>query len=88
MEWIEVAKEKPIVPEGRHAVSVIIAIYDPVYAEGKEDPNSGYDVYQAVYTKEGIFQDLVSKQFESWYEINDEITHWMYMPKPPNGFFS
>jgi len=81
-EWISVKDELPIIPEGKFAVSVIVAVYDPVYAEGKADPRSGYDVYEAMYKSEEMFIEF-SVNHEDWWQICDEVTHWMYMPLPP-----
>jgi len=79
--WISVKDALPEIPEGKYSISVIVAVYDPVFAEGKADPRSGYDVYQVIF-KDGQFVDIITANGE-FYPISDEVTHWMYMPEPP-----
>ena len=81
MEWISVKDELPKLVSGKYARSVLVAVYDPAYAELKNDPQVGYSVYEAMFDSNKQFVELLSGG--EWVEICDEVTHWMYLPKPP-----
>ena len=97
--WISVKDALPKIPEGQYGIQVIVAVFDPVYAELNN--GDGYDVYQAHYGTTRDRDGNVIESFEGtdkefdfmelwdygdgneWGPINDEVTHWQYMPKPP-----
>lgn len=86
MEWISVKDRLPEIPKGNYAVSVIVAEYDPCYP--------GYSVHSVMYgkyVKNALFPKIDGMGFMTlyygktiqWGPCQDEITHWMYMPEPP-----
>lgn len=94
MEWISVNDDLPVIPEGKHAVRVIVATFDSVYDE--LSGGNGYSVYQVFYgpTKDKKFFNPDSLEFD-FYEgyygykefdygpTGDPVKHWMYFPEPP-----
>ena len=94
MEWIDVNDELPIIPEGRHGISVLGAIYDEVYAE--LSGTDGYHVSLVMYSNtKGCKHYLGKKEYDfmvlyyagngdwGWGNSVDNITHWMLLPEPP-----
>lgn len=87
MEWIDVNERLPEIPEGQFGVSVIVAVYDSMYAEFSGA--DGYSVYGAVYHTaergEPDFEALYigGKEGAEYGPIIDDVTHWMYYPEPP-----
>jgi len=84
--WINVKDRLPEIKKGYHAVSVIVAEYDHCYP--------GYTVHSCIYGKyiknslfpklEGMgFMTMYSGCKSEWGPCSDEVTHWMYMPDPP-----
>ena len=93
MEWINVKDKLPDIPEGKHSVRVIIAVYDGCYAECCNDVQKGYSVTDSNYgppdPKTGYtepwFCNLVFGQtgWPHFAYVDDQVTHWMYMPEAP-----
>ena len=87
MYWIDVNDKLPEIPKGKYGVSVIVAKFDPVYAELNN--GNGYSITSATYhfTKSGEidFEELyIGGEEGSYYgPMGDRITHWMYFPKHP-----
>ena len=100
IEWQPVSI-KPIIPEGRYAVSILMIVYDSVYDE--INPGYGWEVYNGVYSStrdrkgekskmymgidlEYDFQCLyIGSNYGEYGPIYDEIKYWAYMPKMING---
>lgn len=81
MKWISVEDNLPEIPEGNHAISVLVAEYDQVYEEITGD---GYNVTIMAYDKEGFKQlHIGGKDICEWLPPADEVTHWMPLPEPP-----
>lgn len=94
MKWISVEERLPKIPKGKHAISVIVAEFDPCYEE--LNPGCGYDVHSCMfgkYKKNELFpEECKENQFlclcygnnsSFWVPVADIVTHWMYFPKPP-----
>lgn len=92
MEWISVDERLPEIPEGRHAVKVIVCSHDPVYEE--LNPGKGSETSTAMWMlgelDEPWFHDMLlaggprrkGSRFSGFVPAFDEVTHWMYYPKP------
>lgn len=94
---------KPIIPEGRYAVSVLMITYDPVYDE--INPGHGWEVHNGLYgstkyrdgSKIKYFEkidrdfDFMSLYFGDGYSdygpICDRLVYWAYVPQMINGEF-
>lgn len=92
MKWISVKDKLPEIPEGRYAVSVLVAEFDSTYEE--LNPGNGYSVYECSYgrhgnnklfdeSKENDFMTLYCGEEDCWGPTGDPVTHWMYLPDPP-----
>lgn len=97
MTWISVKDKLPEIPEGKHGVSVLTALFDSVYEE--ISPGHGYTVSKTMYFKirkedrdrwhypENVKADFMDFYYDStgigWCPCADPITHWMPMPEPP-----
>jgi hypothetical protein len=74
-EWISVKDELPKIPEGKHGISVLVAMIDTTY-EGPT-PELRYNVDKVMF--DGEF-----KYVGEWTVPCDPVTHWMSLPDPPN----
>jgi len=89
MEWKRVIDELPIIPEGHHNVSVIVALFDACFDE--INPGNGYGISHGIYSKEFFskennFLQLCPGMYKEtdWVHFDDHVTHWMYNPEPPS----
>ena len=91
MKWISVEDSLPVIPEGDYAVSVLVVSYDPIY---NELTNKGYMVQSVLYGKwdksvlfkkaeKDGFMTLYFGEDVCWGPVSDLVTHWMYLPEPP-----
>lgn len=78
--WISVADGLPEIPEGQHAVTVLVAYID-VY-EQEDFPERGYYTSDASFGKDGKFKQLTYPG-GVWMELDFTITDWQYMPEHP-----
>lgn len=99
MKWISVKDELPKIPKGRYAVAVIVAEFDPGYESlcigrgfdvihamyGKVDNyrKKRMGLFKHWKKKEDFMQLYLGGRDSEWGPFCDEVTHWMYMPKPP-----
>lgn len=91
MKWIRVIDELPVIPKDRYAVSIIGATFDPCFHDVCREHDTfkaGYSVNRYVswtireeFSSEPDFYEPLSD--DSWIPMCDPITHWMYLPKPP-----
>jgi len=93
MIWRSVKDELPVIPEGRRAVRVLVAEFDPCYDE--LNPGHGYTVHETVFgycpvseivpepPVEPMFLVLYTGMGSFFGPCVDEITHWMYLPEAP-----
>ena len=89
MKWINAEDELPIVQENEEDVKVIVCFWD----EGVADINGIYpdgyhgEVTDAVYSSRFGFRDyLISADGDSrLVDFPEDVTHWMYYPKPPSN---
>jgi hypothetical protein len=81
MKWIKCSDWLPSIPKGKYSISVLGASFDPVYEE--INPGKGYEVHEILF--DGKFKILAigGTNGAEWIESIDEVTHWMYKPKPP-----
>ena len=96
MKWIKVTDELPKIPKGKHAVSVLVCEYDPIYDEDENDPTKSrkmglyvnrfvsYGKYRDYITGLDIFGFCEMLNEGGWCPPTDQITHWMYLPEPPD----
>ena len=77
MTWISVDDELPQVPEGKHSISLLLSVFDPVLE--KVFPGRGAATIEGNYDGK-VFKILVSG--DTFYPIVDIVTHWMYLPEP------
>ena len=79
MKWISVNDMLPEIPEGKHSVSVLCSVHDPMYEECC--PGHGSDVTSLSW--DGKIFSSIAYGNGNWgfYPCMDIITHWMYMPK-------
>uniref|UniRef100_A0A6H1Z9R5 DUF551 domain-containing protein n=1 Tax=viral metagenome TaxID=1070528 RepID=A0A6H1Z9R5_9ZZZZ len=85
MHWINVNDKLPEIPTNKHSITVLIAKFDVVYNE--MHPNKGYSVSTMIFDKDGNFKDLawdVRTGDTTWIVPCGPITHWMYLPDPPD----
>jgi hypothetical protein len=92
-EWISVKDELPKIPKGDYAVAVLVAKYDSFYESLYR--GYGYSVRKGMFgkwkkgeffkgTRKNDFMELYhSKNSCCWGPTTDPITHWMYLPDPP-----
>lgn len=80
MKWISVDERLPEIPDGQHGVSVIVAVYDMIFAEFNFE--GGYEVYQAEFDNDGVFKNITYPDGDL-IPIGDKVTHWMPLPDPP-----
>lgn len=74
MLWISVKDKLPEVPKNKYAVSVLVAAIDIRY----------YVTHVLYDTKEGFTTFGYSKHDVIRLPVIDKITHWMYLPEPPD----
>jgi hypothetical protein len=79
-EWISVNDQMPVIPEGKHAISVLCSVHDPVYEECS--PGKGSDV-QTLSWDGKSFKTIAYGGNGDWgfHQVFDIVTHWMYKPK-------
>lgn len=100
MKWISVKDSLPIIPEGRYGVPVIVATFDPIYAE--ENGGNGYFVHEAHFgstiNREGKKLDMyigteIDYDFMElwegsygycWGPTSNSVTHWMPFSDTPD----
>lgn len=102
MKWISVKDSLPEIPEGKYGISVLVAEYDPIYEEccpgrGYDVNNCLYalvDYDKMPMFKGSIFADgtpafmtIFYGKESTWGPVCDEVTHWMYLPEPPEYKF-
>ena len=92
-EWISVKDRLPKIQKGYYAVCVLAAVYDPCYESICR--GHGYDVRECLFGKwkksklfnaarKNSFMELYhGKESSFWGPIPDPVTHWMYLPDPP-----
>lgn len=94
LEWIDVRDRLPEIPKDKHAVSVLIAEFDPIYEELNH--GHGHIVHECSFGKypkndlweaatENTFMTLYHGVSTYWGPVLDEVTHWMYLPDPPKA---
>jgi len=80
MEWISVNDYLPVIDKGKHAVSVLCSVHDPIYEEC--NPGNGSDVQTLIWDgKEFKTIAYGGKGDVVWHQVIDIVTHWMYKPK-------
>jgi hypothetical protein len=98
-EWISVKDRLPKIPEGKYGVSVLVVEFDHTFEEispGKGssvyETNYGYtrnkhgekfEMYDGYDIEEDFLMMYIENGNTSWGPILDEVTHWMYLPEPP-----
>lgn len=93
-EWISVDDKLPVIPEGKHGITVLVVKFDPVYDEITN--GKGQSVTDASWMKPKDYDDFMFCEMlisfadheepdkrVTWSPCFDEITHWKYMPLPP-----
>jgi len=80
MEWISVDDELPKVPDDKFGIKVLCSVHDPTYEE--LNPGNGSDTQTAIWNGK-IFEQVCYGIIKgnSFCEIDDIVTHWMYYPK-------
>ena len=80
--WINVDEALPKIPEGQHAVSVIVSVHDPEYENIR--PGRGSHTGHCSYNEERGFMTIGYGGKGQWdfYPMIDPVTHWMYEPEP------
>jgi hypothetical protein len=83
MNWIRTKDELPVIPEGKYGISVIVACFDPCYDE--INSGKGYHINRYVSYSTGEYgPDFYEPTTnDEWMPVVDYVTHWMYLPKPP-----
>lgn len=99
MKWISVKDSLPVIPEGRYGITVLVCQYDHVFQEisgsglSVETSSYGYVNYDKMPMFKGSIYPDGSAAFMDWYfgsdggclgPTGDIVTHWMYMPEPPD----
>jgi len=80
-EWISVKDELPKVPHGKHSVSVLVTMVDPIYEE--INPGNGSTTESCLYDGKQFKQLCVNGNCGwDFMPTADPITHWKYTPKP------
>ena len=81
MNWIDVNDRLPVIPKGKYAIEVIVAVFDYVY---DELTGNGYSVTTRMYNDEDGFRELVyGNGGTEWVTSIDPVIYWMYKPDPP-----
>jgi len=99
MEWISVKDRLPVIPKGKYGVTVLVAEFDPVFEEINPGNGYSVTtaLYGSTSDRDGKkkrmfkgyeldfdFQDLyIGKEWGEYGTTGDEVTHWMYLPEPP-----
>ncbi len=76
--WVSVKERLPEIPEGSHAIGVLLATFDP----GDGSTSIQWASWDGVE-----FAQLWGKRGETfaWEDVHDQITHWQPLPSPPQG---
>lgn len=84
MKWVSVEDELPKIPEGKHAVSVLVNLFDNVLEELKPGC-PGHAVTTMSF--DGDFKEIgyAGDGQWGWFVSAGLVTHWMYLPDPPNS---
>jgi len=80
--WRNVEDELPVIPKGRHGVSVIAAYLDPCNAQDVDDYCTGQMIYSSG-NPEGFCSLAYGPKEAEWMPFSFEITHWKYTLKHP-----
>lgn len=85
LNWTDTCDKMPDIPEGRYAVNVLVVTDDGAYTSvyscmyGKY---SASDLFKASNGNE--FMEIYNGNGDSfWGPLQERVTHWMYLPKPP-----
>ena len=82
MNWISVTDSLPSMPSDKCGITVLVAVYDSVYEE--ICPGRGYDVMTMMFDGTNFLEYIVGKNYGFYIPAGDPVTHWMYLPEPPN----
>ncbi len=97
-DWIDIEERSPQVPVDKFGIRVLVATFDSTFAELNN--GRGYDVqecgYGTVVSRNGTIQPYFAgcdptkfyfyeiHSTEGLMPLGDPVTHWMYLPEPPN----
>ena len=85
--WHDAKCCDPQIPEGKHAVKVLVEAFDSVHEE--ISPGKGAFVLTLMWTTIEEVTDYYQLCYGShgtiWMPFDDEILHWAYMPKGEKG---
>ena len=91
-EWVSVRDRLPKIPKGDHAVRVLVASYDSAYESVCR--GYGHSVHECMFgrwrksslfkaARKNDFMELYYGKEALWGPLMEPITHWMYLPDPP-----
>lgn len=92
IEWFSVNEKLPVIPKGKHAVSVLAIEHDAVYEE--ISPGHGSSINNVMWMdgelEEPWFHTMLlslspkrkGSRISSWAPCFEEVTHWAYYPEP------
>ena len=83
MDWVKVEDALPVFPDAKHGVSVLVALYDPVYEE--INPGRGSYVSKVLWDGKWFKSIAYGPKDFGWNPCSDIVTHWMYLPELPGG---
>ena len=86
-KWINVEKEKPIIPKDKNGIIVLVTVYDEVFAEASGGHGKHVEtmIWDGEYFTTLIYSKFRNGEFNPYpeFSISDlPITHWMYPPLP------
>lgn len=80
-DWISVKERLPEIPEGRFAVSVIVATYDPMYADflrrdGSTDPKDGMSTFYGSFGYTKYIDHPNNMGLRVGHKVGEPISSW------------
>jgi len=83
-EWTRVEDGKPYIPKGKHGVLVLVVQRDETFEEMVGEPRPM--VNEMLYMETGEWHGMLlngNGEFVRYAQTIDKVTHWMYLPDPP-----